>query len=260
MLFSLGQAPVPNSSAPAHTQTGITVVTLNMARETAVERILRDIRAVPAVAQADVLMLQEVKHENGQPQCTAEQLAKALGVHVAYSPAASGATDQGLAILSRYPLRDVRVEALKAYDLGFRSRARFALTATADAPGGPMHIINAHLDTRLNARERLEQLEPVVRAAVESQGRYIIGGDFNSNGFYWVGRVLPLPALRSQAASVRDFMSGHGFRTALASQSTFDYLGMQLDWIWCRGLQPSASRVYPIAFSDHHAVWSHVTF
>jgi endonuclease/exonuclease/phosphatase (EEP) superfamily protein YafD len=88
----------------------------------------------------------------------------------------------------------------------------------------------------------------------------IVGGDFNSNFFYWVEHVLPLPG-RSQAHGVRNFMVRNGFSTAIpAGETTFDYLGMHLDWIWLRGLESRASRVYPLDFSDHHAVWTRVTF
>jgi endonuclease/exonuclease/phosphatase family metal-dependent hydrolase len=239
----------------------MTVVTLNMAKETNLDKILRELRAIPVLRNADVLLLQEVKQDENQRQCAAEQLAAALGYHVVYSPAATGVTDLGLAILSRFPLRDKDVRVLKRCNLRFRSRSRIALAATAESPWGPVRILNTHLDTRVNTRERLEQLEPVVRVSEEFSGPRIIAGDFNSNRFYWVGNVFPLPALRSQAYGVQDFMVQRGFRTAApAGETTFDYLGMHLDWIWLGGLQSSASHVYPLEFSDHHAVWTRIEF
>jgi endonuclease/exonuclease/phosphatase family metal-dependent hydrolase len=237
---------------------GVSVVTLNMAKETGIEKILGEFRATPALRDADILLLQEVKQDAGARQCAAEHLAAELGLQVVYSPATTGVTDQGLAILSRFPLRDVQVHALKRYDLRFRSRTRIALAATADSPWGPVRIYNAHLDTRLNTTERLEQLQPVLQASGSFAGPTIIGGDFNSNGFYWLEHVLPLPG-RSQARGVRDFMVRNGFLNALPlGETTFDYLGMHLDWIWLRGLKSHGYRVYPLDFSDHHAVWTHV--
>jgi len=231
-----------------------------MAKETGVERIVRELGATPA-PHADLLLLQEVKQGPGQRQCSAEQLAAALGLHIAYSPAETGISDQGLAILSRFPLRDVQVRPLQRYNLHFRSRSRMVLAATAESPWGPVRIFNTHLDTRLNANERLEQLEPVLRESAAFQGPRIIGGDFNSNRFYWIARVLPIPALRSQASEVNDFMIRKGFRTAGSpSQTTFDWLGLRLDWIWLDGLNARDSRVYPLAFSDHHALWTRVEF
>jgi endonuclease/exonuclease/phosphatase family metal-dependent hydrolase len=238
----------------------MSVLTLNMAKETGVERIVRELATTPA-RQADLLLLQEVKQDNSQRQCAAEQLAAAFGLHVAYSPAESGVTDQGLAILSRYPLRDVQVRPLQRFNLHFRSRSRMVLAATADSPWGPVRILNTHLDTRLNAKERLEQLEPVLRESAAFEGPRIIGGDFNSNRFYWIARAFPIPALRSQAYDVHDFMVRKGFRTAGSpSETTFDWLGLHLDWIWLGGLNARDSRVYPLAFSDHHAVWTRVEF
>lgn len=231
-----------------------------MARETDAARVLNEVRAVPVVRDAEILLLQEVTQAPGGEQTLAARLAAAMDRHVAYSPAGPGVFDQGLAILSRYPLSDVSVRPLKIYDLGFRSRKRLVLAATAQTPWGPVRVFNTHLDTRLNARERLEQLDPVIREAAAFNGPRIIGGDFNSNPFYWLFRILPLPAIRPQSATMLDFMKGLGFTAAVPLQSTYDYLGMHLDWIWVRGLNVLASRVYPLAFSDHHAVWTRVAF
>jgi len=253
--------PVARPEPKVPTGPGISVVTLKIAKETQIDRILHDLRAYPVLSGADVLLLQEVKQDASQKQCVAEQLASNLGLQVAYSPAETGITDQGLAILSRYPLKDVRVRALKRYNLGYRSRSRIALSATAASPWGPVRIVNTHLDTRLNTNERLEQLEPVIRDSAEFAGARIIGGDFNSNAFQWIGHMLPAPAFRSQAYGVQQFMTQQGFRSAVsARETTFDYLGMHLDWIWLRGLEAQASHVYPLDFSDHHAVWTRVAF
>lgn len=248
-------AALANAAPPA-----LTVVTLNMARETDAARVVREVQSVPAVRDAGILLLQEVTKPPGEPQGVAARLAAALDRRVAYAPAAPDVFDQGLAILSRYPLTDVRVRALKAYDLGFHSRKRFALAATAQTPWGAVRVFNTHLDTRLNARERLEQLDPVVRDGAAFNGPRIIGGDFNSNGFYWLFRLLPFPAIRPQSSDVQEFMSAAGFTSAVPPQSTYDYLGMRLDWIWVGGLKVRSSQVYPLDFSDHHAVWTRVEF
>ena len=231
-----------------------------MAKETDAARVLRELQSVPEVRDAGILLLQEVTKAPGEQQGMAARLAAALDRRVAFAPAAPGVFDQGLAILSRYPLTDVHVRALKTYDLGFRSRKRVALAATAQTPWGAVRVFNTHLDTRLNARDRMEQLDPVVRDCAAFNGRRIIAGDFNTNRFYWLFRMLPLPAMRPQSSDLQEFMSGAGFTSAVPLQSTFDYLGMQLDWIWVRGLSVRASRVYPLEFSDHHAVWTRVEF
>jgi endonuclease/exonuclease/phosphatase family metal-dependent hydrolase len=261
ILFAVIRRSPARQVEPLITGPGMSVVTLNMAKSTEIDGILREFNGINALRDADILMLQEVKQDDGARQCAAEMLAAKLGLHVVYSPATTGVTDQGLAILSRYPLRDVQVRPLKKFDLRYRSRTRIALGATADSPWGPVRIFNAHLDTRLNTMQRLDQLQPVLQASNQFQGPLIIGGDFNSNRFYWVEHVLPLPTWRSQAHGVQDFMVRNGFHTSIpAGETTFDYLGMHLDWIWLRGLHSSVSRIYPLDFSDHHAVWSRVEF
>ncbi len=231
-----------------------------MARETSAGRILREWSAAPQLRGADIYLLQEVKEEPGAP-CIANRLGAAYGLHVAYSAEGPGVADRGLAILSRFPLRDIQIRSLKRFDLRFHSRNRFALSATAETPWGPLRLYDVHLDTRLNAADRLAQLEPVVHDSARFGGRRIVAGDFNSNPFYWVEHVLPVPALQSQAVAVDAFMKQQGFRTAIGeSATTFDFLGMHLDWIWMAGLRSTGSQVFPLDFSDHHAVWTRVEF
>ena len=118
---------------------------------------------------------------------------------------------------------------------------------------------SAHLDTRLNAADRMAQMAPVLDAAGADKAPTLIGGDFNSNNFYWVGHVLPLPALHPQTLRVWDAMTARGFRSTLSpATGTFDYLGMHLDWIWARGVKVGSSNVYPLHFSDHHALCTRV--
>ncbi len=229
----------------------LSVVTLNLAKEPSAARMAAEIGAIPALRNADVFLLQEV-----EPRSAAAELGAKLGLHVVGSKEAAEIPNLGLAILSRYPLRDVRIRPLRKYDLVYHSRSRFALSATADTPWGPVRIVNTHLDTRLNAPDRLAQLEDAIRDL--GAGPTIVGGDFNSNWFYWIHHVLPVPA-GSQGKPVSSFMSKAGYRSAIpASLTTFDWLGQHLDWIWLRGLGTAESRVYPLKFSDHHACWTRV--
>jgi endonuclease/exonuclease/phosphatase family metal-dependent hydrolase len=138
---------------------------------------------------------------------------------------------------------------------------RFALTATVQTPAGSLRVCDTHLDTRLNARERLAQIAPVVEESARAAGPVLIGGDFNSNPFYWVGHVVPLPAWRHQSESVWHYMTERGFHSTLApAVATFDHLGMHLDWIWARNMRVGPSEVHPLRFSDHHAVRTRITF
>jgi endonuclease/exonuclease/phosphatase family metal-dependent hydrolase len=229
----------------------LSVVTLNLAKEPSAARMAAELGTIEALRTADVFLLQEV-----EPRSAAAELAAKLGMHVVGSKEAAEIPTLGLAILSRYPLRDARVKPLRKYDLVYRSRSRYALSAIADTPWGPVRIVNTHLDTRLNAADRLAQLEDAVRDM--GTGPAIVGGDFNSNWFYWIHHVLPIPA-GSQGRTVEAYMARAGYRSAIpASLTTFDWLGQHLDWIWLRGMNVAQSRVFPLRFSDHHACWSRV--
>jgi endonuclease/exonuclease/phosphatase family metal-dependent hydrolase len=226
-----------------------------MAKEANAAAALRDIKAAERVGNADLILMQEVV--SGTGGSVAEELARQMGRHVAFAPSAPGVTDQGLAILSRFPLTDVRVRKLKACDLRFRSRHRIGLEATAATPQGPILVINAHLDTRVNTPDRLAQLEPMIADASSFRGPKLIGGDFNTNDMYWIGNVCPLPRLGRHSESIVSFMHQHGFETPFARcGSTFPTLGLHLDWVFLNGLRHSSAGVSRIPFSDHHAIWT----
>ncbi len=231
---------------------GLSIITLNLAKVTDARRIASELSVHPELRSADVLLLQEVKDR------AAADVASVLGLQLTQGDAINSG-EQGLAILSRFPLTDAQLLRLPAYDLVFHSRFRFAIAATVTTPAGPLRVFDTHLDTRLSASDRIRQLAPVLEASSRATVPVLIGGDFNSNGFYWLGHVLPLPTMQSQSERVWRFMEGRGFQSTLApSITTFDWLGMHLDWIWAHGLRVGASSVYPLEFSDHHAVLTRV--
>lgn len=247
ILFCL--APLVASAAPRE----LSVVTLNLAKEPSPARIQAELRSIPALRDADLYLLQEVARGTAAP------LAAALGLRAAEAPESPGARNVELAILSRYPVHEVRLRALGRYSLVFHSRVRYALSATVDTPWGPLRVVDTHLDTRLNISDRLAQLDDAL--AEQPAGPVIVGGDFNSNPFFWIDHLLPLPAIPSQAARVEQHMSGRGYVSAIPrAATTFDYLGMRLDWIWLRGPRPASWRAYPLVFSDHHACWALIRF
>ncbi|HYE57307.1 MAG TPA: endonuclease/exonuclease/phosphatase family protein, partial [Rhodothermales bacterium] len=93
----------------------------------------------------------------------------------------------GIAILSRWPLRADTVWHLPVSPpqrrAGGSMEPRTALRVVVDAPGGPITVVNTHLDParddagrRQEVRALLEHLAPVLRAG----GRVLVGGDFNA--------------------------------------------------------------------------------
>jgi len=109
----------------------------------------------------------------------------------------NGQFEEGLAILSRYPLGEKTVTGLPRNSLHFRTRIRIVLAATAESPLGPVRIVNTHLDNRINAAAKRRQLDGVWDTAGKYPGACIIGGDFNTGNFFWISHLLPLPGLQS---------------------------------------------------------------
>jgi len=213
--------------------------------------------------QFDVVLLQEVGDRSMDGGAFVAEVGDRLGYHVAYAPAnLFGDTEtQGLAILSRHPLSDVRVIPLEYHRLRFKSRCRIGLAVTVATPTGPVRVVNVHLDTRINSKERLAQLEPLVRALALADGPRIIGGDFNTMDIRWWRTMWPFPLVEHQAAAVRTHLKEHGFQTPFPDgQPTLKFLGLpiQLDWLYLKELDALDWSVDDVPFSDHRGVWTRV--
>jgi endonuclease/exonuclease/phosphatase family metal-dependent hydrolase len=211
----------------------------------------------------DVLLLQEVGDRSHDGASFATAVAHDLGYNFAYAPADRlGDTEtQGLAILSRYPLDDVRTFPLQYHSLRFRSRCRVALSATAITTTGPVRLVNVHLDTRINSRDRITQLAPLLAMLDHLDGPQIIGGDFNTMNIRWFRTMWPLPFLQRQVAAVRTRLGGDGFHTPFISgRPTFTFLGLplRLDWLYLKRLEAVEWSVDTVRFTDHRGVWARV--
>jgi endonuclease/exonuclease/phosphatase family metal-dependent hydrolase len=211
----------------------------------------------------DILLLQEVGHTSTDGRTFIADLSERMGVHYAYAPSdvlENGYT-HGLAILSRFPLDEVRVQPLEYFRLRFRSRCRIALAATVKINGSRIRLVNVHLDTRINTSDRVAQLTPVLDA-LTGFGPSIIGGDFNTMNIRWFRTMWPLPYLQRQSSAVSAILATAGFQTPLrGAPATFRFLGLplRLDWIFVRDLTPLKWGVDAVRFTDHRGVWASVT-
>lgn len=244
----------------------IRVVSFNVHHGDDIPGLARSIQAHPGLCTAHVFLLQEIESYPAEGASRARKLAEALGMNYVYAPARFKEKvpgTHGLAILSRFPLRDIEVIPLKRYKLGVNTRRRIALGATLELGGRRLRLYNVHLDTRINARERIEQLQPIVEAAKrQSIGEAVIGGDFNTNPFYW---LLPLlPVFRSnQAKAVDDYMKQHQFETPFAQSggTVKKWMGkFRVDTVYSRGLRAGAYGVEDgVRISDHFPLWVDLT-
>lgn len=252
--------------APQALPKTLRVVSFNVHYAHDVASLAESLHASLIVGRADVLLIQEIESHEAEGSSRAHKLAQDLKLNYVYAPARrtdDGGT-HGLAILSRFPLADIEVLPLPRYDLGFNTRRRIALAATLDMGGHPLRVYNVHLDTRINIKDRIEQLRPVVEAAQRQPvAEVIIGGDFNTNSFRWLFHRIPF--FRSnQAGALDEFMRGNQFSTPLTeSGSTVKrvLLRARVDSLYTRGLTALESGVErTVEASDHYPVWMDVAW
>jgi exodeoxyribonuclease-3 len=124
----------------------------------------------------DVLCLQELKLTDDKFPHDALQAA-------GYTAAAFGQkTYNGVAILSRHPLRDV-VRNIT----GLQDEQARVLTATVDAPGGPLRVVNGYFvngqapgtDKFAYKMGWLDGLQAMLRSELQAHPRLALLGDFN---------------------------------------------------------------------------------
>lgn len=225
-----------------------------IARAVAGNRHLRD---------ADVILLQEIEDHAREPDSRPAQLARALGFSHAYAPGHGlpGGGSHGNAIVSRYPLRDVRVIELSRRHVVVNSARRVAVAATLELGGAELRVYSVHLDNRINPCDRRAQLAPVFADAAGYRGvPAVVAGDLNTSPFCWLGHLVPVPC-GAQDGAVEELARAHGFATpARGSGATSVWLGMRLDAIYTRGLAVNAVGVDDdVRVSDHLPLWLDVT-
>jgi endonuclease/exonuclease/phosphatase family metal-dependent hydrolase len=251
----LTRAASPSHTAPA----ALRMVTFNVHYGADLPALARAVAGNPRLRSADVFLLQEIEQYPGDDRPAA--LARALDLNLVYAPARpAGRGTHGLAILSRWPLRDLEVVALPHHDLVYGTRRRIALGATLDVGGQTLRVYNVHLDTRLALPQRMDQLEPVAGLAC-AHARAVVGGDLNtitSVAALLPALPVPLPGFE-QGPYLDRFMRAHGFAAPFESIGATGPLGMRLDAFYVKGARVSASgKEDSVAVSDHVPLWMDV--
>lgn len=160
------------------------------------------------LAGADLLLFNEIDlgcARSGNRDVTAD-LAGSLGLHAAWAPLylestpgrdddarmAAGRPNQeslfGNAILSRWPLSDVRVLPLPSpaalqFDVERMIGRHAALIATVERPGAPFVAVSVHLEVHRTRAHRRAQMHELVRALASEHRPVIVAGDFNTHTF-----------------------------------------------------------------------------
>ena len=227
----------PGSARPADAPTRIRIGSWNIraAQSAPVDMLAAEMRAM----RADVIALQEVDIGTRRGGFVDEptDLATALGFHYVF--AASIKWDEGhygLAVLSRWPLSDVKRHRVESAP---DAEPRIVLEATICAGGRPLRLLNHHADRRTESRALgFADLRRIVQPSV-GHGILVLG-DLNE--------YPDAPGVRSLVeAGFVDLMAD---AANTAGTGRVDYL--LADPPLARLASPA--RVWPTDKSDHHAL------
>lgn len=151
---------------------------------------------------ADIVLLQEAPW-TWRVGSSAAYLGRATGLNYGFLRANGSRWallfEEGEAILSRFPLRDVRFTELRPAEAPFQHRV--ALSARVDTAIGRLRVVSAHLANQ-NPAVNQEQASALARFVAAQPGPTIIGGDFNAAADSAAIRALQ-PAWVDSFAAVR---------------------------------------------------------
>lgn len=227
----------------------VKIVTWNIKYGDEVETAIRELTETPELADADVLLLQEM-HAPG-----VETMAEQLGYNYVYYPASvhtRHGKDFGNAVLSKWPI--VSSEKLLLPNANPRTgQRRIAVMGTLDVAGNAVDVYSVHTETLwMGAGQRAEQIDSVADASESERDpseMAAVGGDFNT--------MTP-----QSRKNVKARFADAGFEPALTgTDSTFSVAGVgtTADNIFIRGMDVEASGVSPdTEASDHYPVWTEV--
>lgn len=210
--------------------------------------------------QLEIVMLQEVdvktRRTGGYDE--AAMLATMTGMNVQFAKAIEmGGGEYGIAILSRYPIRDPKIKQLFKPDYSvtapnapaWHSEQRVALAVTTDTPHGPVHVVCTHLGVTEDQRERqMLDLSDMVRTLPTSEP-ILLGGDFNAQPEE--ATFAPIRLIMKDC-----FVSAH-HDTDPTALLTFSALKPErtIDYIFVNArLKPLSVEVPRIKLSDHMPV------
>lgn len=213
------------------------------------------------LSKADVILMQEVESYSSEGKARAEAIAEDLKMTCVYTPARDSGIDgtHGLAILSRYPIKETEVVPLPFFRLARNSRQRIAVNSILDINGTQIQIANVHLDTTLNLGARLKQVKEIVEHVKNHPvQKAIIAGDFNTTPFIFLLRLIPI-FYSDQRSKFYRYLTQNGFYTKLDKigytmrRKVFKF---SLDSIFVKGLEIVGFGIErSVTVSDHHPVW-----
>ena len=257
-LLESGKAATPRKESPARNEVKVVSYNIRWRSGDELKRLTKVLKEDPEVGGAAIMGLQEVdrrKKRSGHSN-VAKEMADELGLHYAWAapPAAKSGDEEetGVAILSVYPLSDVRRIVLPHN--GPDGRRRVALGATVEVDKQKWRVYSAHAETRLSLDKKTEQFNAILQdlAKYPPDTPAIVMGDLNT----WQADA--------ERKTIKLFSTA-GLRTPFGAQTTFKRrillvpIELRLDWVWLRGLEPASYGIdRKVGFSDHWPLWTNV--
>jgi endonuclease/exonuclease/phosphatase family metal-dependent hydrolase len=206
-IEALLETPLIGASAPdalGPPPPALRVVQWNIEKGLRFDAIARQLAGHPVLASADVVMLNEVDLGMARSgnRHVARDLAERLRMNWVFAPAhveltkgvgtdleAPGENDVGLqgnAILSRFPIGEVRVVGLPVCFEPYhfhekRYGRRVGVVARIATASGPLTLAGTHLEVRNTPKCRARQTRALLRAL--PPGPALVAGDFNASTF-----------------------------------------------------------------------------
>ena len=255
-LLELGNAATLRKQPAAANEIKIVSYNIRWRGGEELKRVAKLLHDDPEIGGASILCLQEVdrKKKRTANRNTVKTLADELGFHYAWAAPPTAKPDDeeetGVAILSVYPLADVKRIVLP--NPGPGKRRRVALGATIEVDGRKWRVYSAHAETRIAVDKKLEQYNAILQdlATYPSDMPAIVMGDFNT----WQPNA--------DDKTIKLFKNA-GLNTPFGGQSTFCRtvllvpIKLRLDWVWLRGLEAVQHGVdQQIDISDHWPLWT----
>ena len=222
---------------------------------TGVDNLQRIATLVDSV-DADIVLLQEVDRNttrSGRVDQPAT-LARLTGRHVAFGKSLDyQGGEYGIAILSRWPITSDTTLPLPIDPPQPRSggsyEPRAALRVTIAAPGGPLAVVNTHLDASGDDRWRRQEIRTVIAIVDSLRSRGVptlAGGDINSTPESEVQAT-------ARGAGLRDAWSACGSGAGLTYPA--DSAVKRIDYLYLTGSATcSGAAVITSQASDHRPV------
>src|SRR6201988_1267693 len=258
-LLESGQGTTVRKQTPTPAELKVLSYNIRWRSGEDLKEMLKLLKDDPEVGGASILALQEVdrrKKRSGNNN-TAKIIADELGLPYAWaappSPKPTDEEETGVAILSVYPLSDVKRIVLPHPGPG--KRRRVALGATVEIENRQWRVYSAHAETRIKLDKKLEQFKAVLDdlAQYPKDMPAIIMGDFNT----WEPNAHDkVTKLFSDAGLKTPFVDG---KKTFKRRVLFVPLELKLDWVWLRGLEAASCGIdREIEISDHFPLWTNV--